>query len=103
MRGRTEWKFVLYVAGESPRSRLALDALLAFGREHLGGPPSVEVVNVKTGSAPPPPEPLLLVPTAIRVFPEPRVLMPAPASAEDIRKFLRIAGHDPPAPARSDA
>lgn len=95
--GNVEWQFCLYVAGESDGVRLAMDALEMFQIRFLGAASPVDVVHLGSGCRAGSGEEFLVMPTAVRVRPRPRVVIPAPRNVEDVVRYLRVAGAGFPA------
>jgi hypothetical protein len=90
--GKGEWRFCLYVAGDGESSRIALNALREFQFRFLGSAAPVEVVDLGANGDARAREEFLVVPTAVRVRPRPKVVIPAPRSVEDVVRYLRVAG-----------
>jgi circadian clock protein KaiB len=65
------WNLRLYIAGDSPRSRSALENLQRICRAHLGENYTVEVVDLKKRPELAKIDQILAVPTLIRKIPEP--------------------------------
>jgi len=65
------WNLRLYIAGDSPRSRSALENLQRICNTHLGRNYTVEVVDLKKRPELAKIDQILAVPTLIRKIPEP--------------------------------
>ena len=69
--GESIWNLRLYVAGNSPRSRLALENLKRLCDTHLGTRYQIEVVDLREKPELAKIDQILAVPTLIRKMPEP--------------------------------
>jgi len=67
----SRWNLWLYVAGDSPKSRTALENLTRLCDAHLGENYSIEVVDLKKKPELAKADQILAVPTLIRKIPEP--------------------------------
>jgi circadian clock protein KaiB len=65
------WNLRLYVAGDSPKSRAALDNLRRLCETHLGSNYDIEVVDLKKKPELAKVDQILAVPTLVRKVPEP--------------------------------
>ncbi len=65
------WKLRLYVAGETPNSRRALQNLTKICEEHLAGKCSIEVIDLLVDPQLAKGDQILAVPTLVRKLPEP--------------------------------
>ena len=65
------WDLRLYVAGDSPRSRLALENLRRLCDEHLGKRYRIEIVDLRQRPELAKADQILAVPTLVRKIPEP--------------------------------
>lgn len=65
------WNLRLYVAGNSPRSRTALENLKRLCESHLGQRYTIEVVDLREKPELAKVDQILAVPTLIRKVPEP--------------------------------
>jgi circadian clock protein KaiB len=65
------WNLRLYVAGDSPKSRTALENLRRLCDTHLGKDYHIEVVDLKTRPELAKADQILALPTLIRKVPEP--------------------------------
>jgi len=70
-RGRNEYVLRLYVAGQSARSRAALQNLEAICEEHLAGRYRIEVIDLLKQPQLARGDQILAVPTLVRRLPEP--------------------------------
>ncbi len=70
-RGRNEYVLRLYVAGQSARSRAALQNLEAICEEHLAGRYRIEVIDLVKQPQLARGDQILAVPTLVRRLPEP--------------------------------
>jgi circadian clock protein KaiB len=67
----SRWNLRLYVAGDSPKSRTALENLRRLCERHLGQNYSIEVVDLKKRPELAKADQILAVPTLVRKIPEP--------------------------------
>jgi circadian clock protein KaiB len=65
------WTLRLYIAGDSPKSRAALDNLQRLCDAHLEGRYKIEVIDLKTRPELAKADQILALPTLIRKVPEP--------------------------------
>lgn len=70
-RMRKEWELRLYVAGQSPRSRIALANLKRICEEHLEGRYRLEVVDLIENPRLAREDQIVAVPTLVRRLPPP--------------------------------
>jgi circadian clock protein KaiB len=68
---KNTWNLRLYVAGDSPKSRTALENLRRLCDAHLGKDYHIEVVDLKTRPELAKADQILALPTLIRKVPEP--------------------------------
>lgn len=68
---KTPWSLRLYVAGESPRSRTALENLTRLCEERLKGAYRIEVIDLTKRPELAKADQILAVPTLVRRVPEP--------------------------------
>jgi circadian clock protein KaiB len=66
-----EWELRLYVAGQTPRSIVALDNLKRFCEEHLKGRYRIEVIDLLVNPQLSRDDEIFAVPTLVRKLPEP--------------------------------
>lgn len=69
-RGKT-WNLRLYIAGDSPKSRLALSNLEAMCERHLPGRYTIEVIDLVKSPELAKAHQILAIPTLVRAVPEP--------------------------------
>lgn len=67
----SRWNLRLYVAGDSPKSRTALENLRRLCAAHLGDNYSIEVVDLRKRPELAKADQILAVPTLVRKIPEP--------------------------------
>jgi circadian clock protein KaiB len=65
------WNLRLYVAGDSPKSRTALNNLRKLCEEHLNGRYSIQVIDLAKDPAQAKVHQIVAIPTLIRELPEP--------------------------------
>jgi circadian clock protein KaiB len=65
------WNLRLYIAGDSPKSKTALENLKQLCERHLGENYSIEVVDLKKKPELAKMDQILAVPTLVRKIPEP--------------------------------
>lgn len=70
-RAKNAWNLRLYVAGDSPRSRTALENLTKLCEERLKGNYAIEVIDLTKRPELAKLDQILAVPTLIRRIPEP--------------------------------
>jgi circadian clock protein KaiB len=68
---QSRWNLRLYVAGDSPKSRSALENLKRLCEQHLGENYSIEVVDLRKRPELAKADQILAVPTLVRKVPEP--------------------------------
>ena len=68
---KTPWSLRLYVAGESPRSKTALENLTRLCEERLKGAYRIEVIDLTKRPELAKADQILAVPTLVRRVPEP--------------------------------
>ena len=66
-----EWQLRLYIAGQTPKSIMALDNIKKYAEEHLSGKYSIEIVDLLLNPQLAEGDQILAVPTLVRKFPEP--------------------------------
>ena len=66
-----EWQLRLYVAGQTPKSVLALANLRLICEQHLHGRYEIEVIDLLVNPTLAAGDQILAVPTLVRKFPEP--------------------------------
>ncbi len=65
------WELRLYVAGQTPKSILALQNITKYCKEHLAGKYSIEVVDLLQNPQLAEGDQIFAIPTLVRKFPEP--------------------------------
>jgi circadian clock protein KaiB len=70
-RTRKEWELKIYVAGETDKSRAAIENLRKVCEEHLKGTYHIEVVDLMKNPQLAAKDQIFAVPTVIRQLPEP--------------------------------
>jgi len=65
------WNLRLYIAGDSPKSRLALSNLEAMCERHLPGRYTIEVIDLVKSPELAKAHQILAIPTLVRAVPEP--------------------------------
>jgi len=68
---KAEWQLRLYVAGETPKSKAALNNLRRVCESHLAGRYAIEVVDLLVNPRLAAGDQILAVPTLVRKVPEP--------------------------------
>src|ERR1700712_1113832 len=71
MKKQKEWQLRLYIAGQTPKSIMALDNIKKYSEEHLKGIYSIEIVDLLLNPQLAEGDQILAVPTLVRKFPEP--------------------------------
>ena len=69
--GAAEWQLRLYVAGQTPKSKVALMKLRRLRKTHLAGQHDIEVIDLLVTPQFAAGDQILAVPTLVRKFPEP--------------------------------
>ena len=65
------WELRLYIAGQTPKSILALKNLTKYCREHLEGQYTIEIVDLLVNPKLAEGDQIFAIPTLVRKFPEP--------------------------------
>lgn len=65
------WELRLYIAGQTPKSILALKNINKYCKEHLAGKYSIEVVDLLKNPQLAEGDQIFAIPTLVRKFPEP--------------------------------
>ena len=65
------WELRLYVAGQTPKSVLALKNINKYCEEHLAGQYSIEVIDLLKNPQLAEGDQIFAIPTLVRKFPEP--------------------------------
>jgi len=71
MAKKVTWELRLYIAGQTPKSILALRNITKYAKEHLDGQYSIEVVDLLKNPALAEGDQIFAIPTLVRKFPEP--------------------------------
>ena len=66
-----QWELRLYVAGQTPKSILALQNITKYCKEHLEGKYSIEVIDLLQNPQLAEGDQIFAVPTLVRKVPEP--------------------------------
>ena len=65
------WELRLYIAGQTPKSVLALKNITKYCREHLAGQYTIEIIDLLVNPALAEGDQIFAIPTLVRKFPEP--------------------------------
>ncbi|MCW3089316.1 MAG: KaiB-like protein [Ferruginibacter sp.] len=65
------WELRLYIAGQTPKSILALQNINKYCKEHLHGKYSIEVIDLLKNPQLAEGDQIFAIPTLVRKFPEP--------------------------------
>jgi len=65
------WELRLYIAGQTPKSVLALKNITKYCREHLEGRYTIEIVDLLANPRLAEGDQIFAIPTLVRKFPEP--------------------------------
>ena len=65
------WELRLYIAGQTPKSILALKNITKYCREHLDGKYTIEIVDLMVNPRLAEGDQIFAIPTLVRKFPEP--------------------------------
>lgn len=65
------WELRLYIAGQTPKSILALKNITKYCREHLEGQYTIEIVDLMVNPRLAEGDQIFAIPTLVRKFPEP--------------------------------
>ena len=71
MTTKERWELRLYVAGQTPKSILALKNINKYCQEHLNGQYSIEVIDLLKNPQLAEGDQIFAIPTLVRKFPEP--------------------------------
>jgi len=71
MKKAKEWQLRLYIAGQTPKSIMALDNIKKYAEEYLKGIYSIEIIDLMLNPQLAEGDQILAVPTLVRKFPEP--------------------------------
>ncbi len=66
-----KWELRLYIAGQTPKSVLALSNMTRYCKEHLNGKYEIEVVDLLKNPQLAEGDQIFAIPTLVRKFPEP--------------------------------
>ena len=66
-----KWELRLYVAGQTPKSVLALKNITRYCKEHMGGQYSIEVIDLLQNPQLAEGDQIFAIPTLVRKVPEP--------------------------------
>lgn len=66
-----KWELRLYVAGQTPKSILALKNINKYCQEHLHGQYSIEIIDLLKNPQLAEGDQIFAIPTLVRKFPEP--------------------------------
>jgi circadian clock protein KaiB len=65
------WELRLYIAGQTPKSVLALSNITKYCKEHLTGKYTIEIVDLLINPQLAAGDQIFAIPTLVRKFPEP--------------------------------
>lgn len=65
------WELRLYIAGQTPKSVLALKNITRYCREHLTGKYTIEIIDLLVNPRLAEGDQIFAIPTLVRKFPEP--------------------------------
>ena len=65
------WELMLYIAGQTPKSILALKNITKYCREHLEGKYTIEIVDLLVNPQLAEGDQIFAIPTLVRKFPVP--------------------------------
>ena len=65
------WELRLYIAGQTPKSILALKNIRKYCEEHLSGKYSIEIIDLLKNPQLAEGDQIFAIPTLVRKFPEP--------------------------------
>lgn len=71
MRDEGHWEFWLYVAGQTPKSIVALKNITKYGKEHLKKNYSIEVIDLLKNPQLAEADEIFAIPTLVRKIPRP--------------------------------
>jgi circadian clock protein KaiB len=69
--GKETWELRLYIAGQTPKSVLALKNITRYCREHLAGKYTIEIIDLLVNPRLAEGDQIFAIPTLVRKFPEP--------------------------------
>ncbi len=65
------WEFWLYIAGQTPKSILALENITKYSREHIKGKYTIEVIDLLKSPQLAEADEIFAIPTLVRKIPKP--------------------------------
>jgi circadian clock protein KaiB len=71
MSKKPKWELRLYIAGQTPKSILALKNITKYCKEHMAGEYSIEVIDLLKNPALAEGDQIFAIPTLVRKVPEP--------------------------------
>ena len=71
MLSEERWELRLYIAGQTPKSILALKNITKYCNEHLEGKYSIEIIDLLQNPQLAEGDQIFAIPTLVRKFPEP--------------------------------
>lgn len=71
MAKRKQWELRLYIAGQTPKSILALKNITRYCKKHLEGKYAIEVIDLIKNPQLAEGDQIFAIPTLVRKFPEP--------------------------------
>ncbi len=71
MTKQERWELRLYIAGQTPKSILALKNITSYCEQHLSGQYSIEVIDLLKTPQLAEGDQIFAIPTLVRKFPEP--------------------------------
>jgi circadian clock protein KaiB len=69
--GKETWELRLYIAGQTPKSVLALKNITRYCRQHLAGKYTIEIIDLLVNPLLAEGDQIFAIPTLVRKFPEP--------------------------------
>ncbi len=66
-----KWELILYIAGQTPKSILALKNIRKYCEEHLSGKYSIEIIDLLKNPQLAEGDQIFAIPTLVRKFPQP--------------------------------
>ena len=66
-----KWELRLYIAGQTPKSILALKNITRYCQEHLSGKYTIEIIDLLKNPQLAAGDQIFAIPTLVRKFPEP--------------------------------
>jgi circadian clock protein KaiB len=68
---KERWELRLYIAGQTPKSVLALQNITKYCEQHLAGSYSIEIIDLLKNPQLAEGDQIFAIPTLVRKFPEP--------------------------------